>query len=67
MAGQGEANKKWGTITFFSPEAAQRAVHQLSNAKLGGSSLSVYPLKVSPVMYHKRSRFPTVKAILKWP
>ena len=32
VVGQGEATKKWGTITFFSPEAAQRAVHQLSNA-----------------------------------
>ena len=53
VEGQGEATKKWGTITFFSPEAAQRAVHQLSNAELGRSCLYVYLLKVSPVMDHK--------------
>lgn len=66
-AGQGEVTGKWGTITFFSPEAAQMAVHQLSNVELGGSFLSVYPLNVSPVMDHKRSGFPAVKAMLRWP
>ena len=59
VAGQGEATKKWGTITFFSPEASHTSVHQLSNAEFGGSFLSVFPLNVSPVMDHKRSGFPS--------
>ena len=67
VVGQREETKKWGTITFFSPEVAQKAVHHLSNAELGGSYLSVYPLKVSPVMDHKRYGFPSVKAMVKWP
>ena len=42
VAGQGEATKKRVTITFFSLEADQRAVHQLNNDELGGSYLSFY-------------------------
>ena len=67
VEGQGEATKKWGTITFFSPKEAQRGVHQLSNAKLEGSYLYVYPLKVSLVMDQNISRFPIVKEMLKRP
>eukprot|EP01018_Ginkgo_biloba_P028693 Gb_34264 [translate_table: standard] len=64
---EGEATAKWGMITFISPEAAQTAVRSLRNVQLGGSYLSVCPLKVSPVIDHKKPGFPAVKAMLTWP
>ncbi|XP_057829663.2 ATP-dependent RNA helicase DEAH11, chloroplastic [Cryptomeria japonica] len=64
---EGLGIEKWGIITFFNPEAAQKAVLYGNNLELVASSLTVSPFNMTPIMDHKRPGFPAVKATLTWP
>ncbi|KAL2907248.1 ATP-dependent RNA helicase DEAH12 chloroplastic [Bienertia sinuspersici] len=60
-----EEREKWGSITFLTPDAAQRAA-ELNNVEFNGSTVRV---NLSKATYgaDRSFSFPAVKAYLSWP
>ncbi|KAL6973312.1 RNA helicase [Sarracenia purpurea var. burkii] len=62
----GKYNEKGGRITFFTPDAAQKAVES-SGVEFCGSSLNVAPARAYAGGDHRMSSFPAVRAKMFWP
>lgn len=61
-----EEREKWGSITFLTPDAAERAAAKLNNIEFNGSLLEV---NLSGTTYgvDRAFSFPAVKAKVSWP
>ncbi|KAL5820052.1 hypothetical protein ACOSQ4_023894 [Xanthoceras sorbifolium] len=69
FAGIGQQNddkEKWGSVTFLTPDAAEKAL-KLNEVEFRGSLLKVLPSRTTFSGDHKMYSFPAVKAKIYWP
>ncbi|MFS8015720.1 putative RNA helicase transcription factor C2H2 family [Helianthus anomalus] len=62
----GQDNEKWGRVTFFTPEAAEKAT-KLSPVDFNNCKLKIAPSRSIFGGDNKFSSFPAVKAKVSWP
>ncbi|KAK4840491.1 hypothetical protein QYF36_010129 [Acer negundo] len=63
---QNDDKEKWGSVTFLTPDAAEKAI-ELKEVEFRGSLLKVLPSRTTFTSDHKMYSFPAVKAKVYWP